>query len=232
MKTSNRKRPAFALALLACVINAATLSTASAHSDEDSPGHGLTAQFEIDYLKFIIDHHFSALRMTELAAGTSAGQSSPRKGVPNTPGFPPSQQKATMRDLISMAVKANRMQRQEIAEAQAFLRDFYGTTYQPTIRPENQQMIALLDSIPAGRDFDHHFMETFARHHYTAVVRSVDCVVGSDLRHRDLERYCGDIVEAQLKEINMLREMLCASFQICDYQPFTDPKGQHSGPQD
>ena len=34
------------------------------------PGTGRTAAFEKKYLTFIIDHHFSALRMTELAAGT------------------------------------------------------------------------------------------------------------------------------------------------------------------
>ena len=33
-------------------------------------GRGLTATFEVSYLKTAIDHHFSALRMTELAAGT------------------------------------------------------------------------------------------------------------------------------------------------------------------
>lgn len=32
------------------------------------PGRGLTARFEIAYLKMIADHHLSALRMTELAA--------------------------------------------------------------------------------------------------------------------------------------------------------------------
>jgi len=36
----------------------------------DSAGCGLTAQFEKDYLTFMINYHYSALRMTELAAGT------------------------------------------------------------------------------------------------------------------------------------------------------------------
>ena len=45
------------MALLSVLITVAPLSAAE-------PRRGT------DYLKFIIDHHFSALRMTELAAGT------------------------------------------------------------------------------------------------------------------------------------------------------------------
>lgn len=220
-----------ALALLAGAIAGTTITAQPARAE--MPGRGLTAQLEIDYLKFIIDHHYAALRMTELAAGTSAtGQTSPEKGVPNTPGFPPSARKATMKKLLVMAAKNNRMQRMEIAEAQEFLREWYGINYQPMLRPENQQMLALLDGIAAGREFDHHWMETFSRHHYVAILRSIDCIVGSDLSHDELERYCEGIVQAQLKDISDMREMLCESFQICDYQPFADPKGQHSGPKD
>lgn len=36
----------------------------------DSPGHGLTARYEIEFMQMTIDHHFAAMRMTELAAGT------------------------------------------------------------------------------------------------------------------------------------------------------------------
>ena len=56
----------------------------------DGPGRGFTAQFEIDFLKFTIDHHFGALRMTELAAGTTrseAPESLPRKAPPRRRSF-------------------------------------------------------------------------------------------------------------------------------------------------
>lgn len=36
----------------------------------DVPGRGRTAAFEVNCLRFIINHHASATRMTELAAGT------------------------------------------------------------------------------------------------------------------------------------------------------------------
>lgn len=50
----------------------------------DGPGRGATAQFEKNYLVFIINHHYSALRMTELAAGTDLTRDAqvvaPRRG--------------------------------------------------------------------------------------------------------------------------------------------------------
>ena len=36
----------------------------------DEPGRGLTARFETQFMMQAIDHHYAALRMTELAAGT------------------------------------------------------------------------------------------------------------------------------------------------------------------
>lgn len=52
---------------------AAIASTAFANG----PGRGATATFEKNYLVFIIDHHYSALRMTELAAGTDTQRNAP-----------------------------------------------------------------------------------------------------------------------------------------------------------
>lgn len=54
-------------ALQTVLLAGLTLSTAPVFSTE--PGRGLTAQFEIEFMKFTLDHHFAALRITELAAG-------------------------------------------------------------------------------------------------------------------------------------------------------------------
>lgn len=73
--------------VLAGVALAAIASTASA----GGPGRGATAAFEKIYLVFIIDHHYSALRMSELAAGTdtqrNAAVVNPTEGTAPTPGF-------------------------------------------------------------------------------------------------------------------------------------------------
>ncbi len=199
---------------------------------ENEPGRGLTAQFEIDYLKFIADHHFAALRMTELAAGTDAvrdAEISPNEGTSPSPSTQPTQAKATLDMIKSLARRANRTQREEILTAQRFLRDWYGINYQPHISAINRERISILEQAQAGDQFNHLFLEVFSRHHYTATTRSLECQVASELRHDALERYCRGIVNGQLMQITEMRNLLCDRFQICDYQPLIDPKGQHSG---
>lgn len=206
------------------------LAPASVRADE--PGRGRTARFEINYLKFIADHHFSALRMTELAAGTDLtrdAEISPNEGSTPTPNKPATPAKATINDIKSMARLANRMQREEILTALGFLRDWYGIEYQPRISIINRVRIQILEEAAAGDQFNHYFLETFSRHHYTAMTRSFECQVASDLNHKALQRYCRGIVNAQLNEIDAMRELLCDRFQICDYQPLTGIKGRHSG---
>lgn len=198
----------------------------------DTPGRGITAQFEIDYLKFIADHHFSALRLTELAAGTDLtrdAEISPNEGTSPSPNRPMTPAKATINDIKSLARMANRTQREEILTAQGFLRDWYGIEYQPHISSENNMRIQILEQATAGDQFNHYFLETFSRHHYAAMTRSLECQVAADPNHKALQRYCRGIVNTQLNEIDAMRDLLCNRYQICDYQPLVGLKGQHSG---
>lgn len=198
----------------------------------DEPGRGITAQFEINYLKFIIDHHFSALRMTELAAGTDLirdAEITPNEGNAPTPNKPATPAKATINDIKSLARMANRAQREEILTAQGFLRDWYDIEYQPQISIINNVRILVLEQAAAGDEFNHYFLETFSRHHYTAMTRSLECQVASELKHKALQRYCRGIVNTQLNEIDAMRELLCDRYQICDYQPLVGVKGRHTG---
>lgn len=123
-----------ALSAVTLVFSAVTPSLALA----DAPGRGPTAQFEKDYLVFIIDHHYSALRMTELAAGTDRVRDpavpNDAEGTSPTPGFNDIPAKANEPEIKSMARKANRGQREEIMRAQTMLRDWYGMTHAPVLR--------------------------------------------------------------------------------------------------
>lgn len=198
----------------------------------DGPGRGLTSEFEIDYLKFIADHHFSALRMTELAAGTDPQRDaaiSPTEGTAPSPNTSPVQAKAQSEELRSMARRNNRMQREEISTAQMFLKDWYGIDYEPHVRRMSAAQIALLEKSPAGAQFDHLFMEVFSRHHFRALAPSATCQVASDPAHEQLHRYCSGIVHAQLNDIEDMRGMLCKNFTVCDYQPIVGLKGRHAG---
>lgn len=202
-------------------------------ANADSPGTGLTAPFEREFLASIIDHHFSALRMTELAAGTDSARdpqlSNPAEGTSGTPGFQPSQPKAQADEIKSMARRENRMQREEIATAQGFLRQWYGTSHEPVLTALGRRQIRLLEEARPGADFDHLWLEALSRHHYLAVTMATDCLVAADLKHDALHRYCSGIQHAQINGINDMREMLCKTKNICDYQPLRGLKGRHSG---
>jgi uncharacterized protein (DUF305 family) len=218
------------LALTALAAVGACVITWPAHAEE--PGRGLTARFEIAYLKMIADHHLSALRMTELAAGTDMTRDaaiSPEEGTSPSPHFAPVQAKAQSPELKSMARRNNRMQREEILTALSFLHDWYGIQYQPRIDRRGQAQIALLERTQPGERFDHTFMEVLSRHHYLALAPSVKCQVSIELEHHMLQRYCSGIVHGQINDISDMREMLCRDFSICDYQPLVGLKGRHSG---
>lgn len=195
----------------------------------DEPGRGLTAQFEIDFLEFSIDHHFGALRMSELAAGTDTTREAnqdAQEGTSPTPDFEASPPKAGDDRLRSMARTANRVQREEIMEAQDLLKKWYGIDYQPQLTGEQQQKIGILESTPSGPRFDRVFIEVFSRHHYKILPRAVDCLTSRELKHHDLENYCRGILDSQISQIDGMRHRLCKLYGICDYQPLEDPMGK------
>ncbi len=189
----------------------------------DAPGRGGTAQFERAYLTFIINHHYSALRITELAAGTDqqrdASVNNPEEGTAPTPNFPTTPAKASSDEIKSMSRMANRMQREEIVKAQRFLRDWYGVNHTPQLSPEGQQKIQALTQVGAGEQFDRAFLQNFSNHHYRALAPSLECQVKSDLKHDELKHYCEGIVETQTRGINDMRRQLCNRFQVCDFVP-------------
>jgi uncharacterized protein (DUF305 family) len=207
---------ASAAALFLC-----TLFVGATHADE--PGRGLTTQFERDYLTFIIDHHYSALRITELAAGTDPQRdpaiNNPQEGTAPTPNTSATPAKASSDEIKSMARAGNRMQREEIVKAQRFLREWYGQQHTPQLLPVGQQQVQLLEQAPVGNQFDQTFLDVFSSHHYGALLPSLDCQVKADIRHELLKDYCHGIVEHQKIEIKEMRKQLCDRFNICDYQP-------------
>jgi len=222
----SRLRRGFAVTLCALA------SMLAPYAFADGPGRGLTAPFEVGYLKFIADHHYAALRMTELAAGTDVtrnAQIRADEGTSPTPEFAPSPAKGGLDEVKSIARGANRMQREEILRARTFLKEWYGIQYQPRIRGTSRRQIELLETAAPGRAFDQMFLTVFPRHHFLATTRSTECLAGRELRHDDLRRYCDSIVRVQLNEIDDMRHLLCRNFAICDYQPFRGLRGRYSG---
>lgn len=189
----------------------------------DGPGRGATAQFEKAYLTHVINHHYSALRITELAAGTDTQRdpqvNNPEEGTSPTPGTTPTQAKAGMEEIKSMARSANRMQREEIGKAQRLLREWYGVNHTPTLSAEGQRQIQLLEQTSAGAPFEQKFLQVFSNHHVVALHSSLDGAVNADVDHHALKDYCTGVVQNQLREIDEMRTMLCKHFSLCDFQP-------------
>lgn len=227
---------------LITIAGAVALTFAQAPAFAAAPGQGLTAKYEVEFMRMTIDHHFAALRMTELAAGTDLQRSpeiGPAEGTSPTPGFAATPAKATLDDLKSIARRNNRMQREEIMMMQGFLRDWYGIDYQPRLREDAKAAIGLLERARPGADFNHLFYETFSRHHYMLMEPVNGCMTGSDLMHHDLRRECQGMWHSQIADIEMMRNELKKHFGIVDYLPFrgleplrspdSGPRGQHSG---
>lgn len=208
----------------------------------DGPGQGTTARFEVEFMQTTIDHHFAALRMTELAAGTDLRRDpgiDAAEGTSPTTGYAATPAKASLDDLKSMARRNNRMQREEIMTLQKFLRNWYGIQYQPKVNEDGQRLIAVLDKARPGSDFDHAFYEAFSRHHYQLMEPVNGCMTASDLMHYELRSECQGMWHGQIADINMMRHELKKHFNIADYQPFRGldplrgnrgtPRGEHSG---
>ena len=219
--------------LAAAAALALALPVQSLQAQENGPGRGLTAAFEVDFLKSMIDHHYSGLRMSELAAGTDTTRDPELgrygEGTSPTPGTTATPAKSPSGSIRSMARQENRVQREEIGKAQMFLTRWYGQTHEPQLTDMGRQQIQLLESTAAGAEFDHAFLETMARHHYMAVTMATDCLVAADVKHVPLQRYCSGIQHMQINGISEMRDMLCNRFKYCDYQPLQGLRGRHTG---
>lgn len=166
---------------------------------------------EAQYLEFTIDHHYSALRITELAAGTAAvGSSSNVAGSPDV--FAATPAKGTNPVVLETATMANAGQRMEIAEAQGFLRDYYGIDYAPRLRPFGEPLVAALDRAAAGDPFNVAYLEVFSGHHESLLPPSQACTAAAP--HEDVRAYCAGIVEMQAGEIAEMRAELRDTYDV------------------
>jgi uncharacterized protein (DUF305 family) len=161
---------------------------------------------DVNFLEFTIDHHFSALRMTELAAGTSrVGSTSHFAGSTET--FPATPAKATDPVALSVAISANAAQRQEIVEDQGFLQSYYGIPdYSPFVLPMNQPMLTALDNAAPGDPFNIAFLELFSEHHAELIAPSKVCASSSP--HPDIRAMCQNMVVSQTMQISEMQAEL------------------------
>lgn len=211
--------PAAAKARLAALAGACLLALSSTPANADAVIPGETGAFEVDYLTFILDHHWSGLRATELAAG-SLPDATPGANVPPTvnpyPGsplsFPPAAGKGTNEVVLDVATMSNMAQRMEIFTGQGFLQDWYGITTTLELPPSGAELIATLDAAAPGDPFDIAFLVNFSMHHIMALQRSLECVERAG--HAELVDYCQTIVNAQTMDVQRMRAELASEYGI------------------
>ena len=199
----------------ASVLTVAGLLPAAAHAVPflEAP----TFANEVQYLEFTIDHHYSALRMTELAAGTATvGSTSTFAGSPDV--YSPTPAKATDPVALQVATMANAAQRREIVEGQGFLRTYYGIDFIPTLQPPLQPLVTYLDQAVPGDPFNIAFLEDFSGHHATLIPASQTCTTAA--AHAEVQAYCASIVASQTRQISQMRTELADSYGITSI-PYT-----------
>lgn len=203
---------------LAALAGACLLAFSAAPAKADAIIPGETGEFERDYLTFILDHHWSGLRPTELAAGslpdaTTANVPPTVNPYPGSPlSFPPTAGKGTNDVVLDVAVKSNMAQRMEIEEGQGFLQDWYGITTTLELLPSGAEIISTLDAAEPGDPFNIAFLINFSLHHIPAIARSLECVERAG--HQELIDYCQNIVTAQTMDVQRMRAELLNEYGI------------------
>ena len=148
-----------------------------------------TVNFEIKFMTDMIDHHQMAIEMAEICVDQAVHE----------------ELRAMCRDIIAA-------QSQEIQRMQSWLQQWYGVSYQPTMKPGDEKMLERLASL-SGAEFEIAFMEMMIKHHEKAIKEGEHCL--DKAAHAELRQLCENIIATQSAEIAQLQEWLCAWYGRC-----------------
>ena len=159
---------------------------------ESAPTKGKAA-YEISFLKEMIMHHHMAIMMAEAC-------------VERTDIRP------ELRELCEGIIAD---QDREVADMQTWLRDWYGINYNPMAEMDMDEMMAEMAAMRAmsPAEFEQFFLEEMIAHH-TAAVRAARPCQGR-ASHDELRDLCGQIIDAQVAEIRLMRQLLCDWYGEC-----------------
>lgn len=147
------------------------------------------ANFEVRFMTGMIDHHQMAIEMAEICLD-----------------------KAQHEELRQMCRNIIATQTAEIQQMQAWLQDWYGISYAPTMKPGDRKMLERLASLD-GAEFEIAFMEMMIKHHEKAIKEARHCL--EKAFHAELREMCEQIMAAQSAEIAQLRAWLCQWYGRC-----------------
>ena len=147
------------------------------------------ANFEVDFMTDMIDHHQMAIEMAEICLD-----------------------KAVHEELRTMCQNIIATQSEEIQQMQSWLQQWYGITYRPTMKPGDQKRMDRLASL-SGAEFEIAFMEMMIKHHEKAIKEARHCL--DRATHAELREMCEDIIAAQSAEIAQMQTWLCQWYGEC-----------------
>lgn len=178
-------RRAFASMCSAGVLLLASVGFAAAPAPERDQ-----RRFEINFLESMIDHHFGAIKMSELCDGRTVHG-----------------ELKAMCDMIKTAQAA------EIREMQGWLRTWYGVTHEPRLDQKTQRQVEELSRL-SGAAFEKAYMTMMIKHHSMAAMMAIDCL--NQAYHPDMLNMCAKMLCDQGDEIAQLRLWLQQWYGIND----------------
>lgn len=148
-----------------------------------------TAQYEIDFLTGMIDHHAMAVETAEMCV-----------------------EKAIHEELRTLCQEIIEAQTAEIETMQSWLEEWYGVTYEPSMSSGDMQRMERMARMDA-EGFEVAFMEMMTRHHRTAIREASGCMERAS--HEALVELCQRIIETQSEEIRVMQQWLCDWYERC-----------------
>ncbi len=181
-------------------LNSAPPASVSGSSTTAAPTGGVTiasapapsasaSNFEIKFMTDMIDHHQMAVMMAEMCIA-----------------------KAIHPELRSLCESIRTAQMAEIEEMHAWLQNWYSISYEPVIKPGDQQMMERLAAL-SGAEFEIAFMEMMIKHHEKAIKEGQHCLAKA--YHTELRELCENIIATQSAEIAQMQNWLCQWYGEC-----------------
>jgi uncharacterized protein (DUF305 family) len=146
------------------------------------------AGLEINYLKFVADHHLSGVMMAELCV-----------------------QKAVHAELREHCQMAAQNQRQETELVLSLLRQYYGIEYEPSVEGEGR--MTQLERL-SGAEFEIRFLEEFPRHHKTVIQQSQP--LATNAVHEEVRQMAANIIRNQTQGAIQLVTWKCVWHGDCN----------------
>lgn len=179
--------------IMAGLIAGTAISLLAPAANADAPAASpAAAQFEVEFLEMMIDHHQMALHMSDLCL-----------------------ERAVSEDLVALCGRIAGSQAAEIEHMQGWLLDWYGIEHEPMMDdPAHHEQTMELEML-SGEEFEIAFLEMMSEHHAMAVEDGTECLRRAE--HRQLRSLCREIVVTQLREIAQMERWLCQWYGECRF---------------